>query len=64
MWFAWQRASVLPEHQQGLKIGCIEEIAFKNGWIGREELLEQAQLLKNNEYGAHLRQVAEGKILY
>ena len=54
----------LLEHQQGLKIGCIEEIAFKNGWIGREELLEQAQLLKNNEDGKHLLRVAEGKIRY
>lgn len=52
------------ESHQGLKIGCIEEIAYKNGWMTKEALLAQAELMKNNEYGAHLKQVAEGKILY
>ena len=52
------------EQHQGLKISCIEEIAFKNGWMTREQLLSQAELMKNNEYGRHLKQVAEGKILY
>ena len=51
------------EQHQGLKISCIEEIAFKNGWITREQLLSQAELMKNNEYGRHLKQVAAGKIL-
>lgn len=52
------------EQHQGLKISCIEEIAYTNGWIGKEELLAQAELMKNNEYGRHLKKVAEGKILY
>lgn len=52
------------EQHQGLKISCIEEIAYKNGWIGRDQLLAQAELMKNNDYGKHLKQVAEGKILY
>ena len=52
------------EQHQGLKISCIEEIAYQNGWIGRDELLAQAELMKNNEYGKHLKQVADGKILY
>lgn len=52
------------EQHQGLKISCIEEIAYKNGWIGRDELLAQAELMKNNDYGKHLKQVADGKILY
>ena len=52
------------EQHQGLKISCIEEIAFKNGWMTREQLLSQAELMKNNEYGRHLKQVAERKILY
>lgn len=52
------------EQHQGLKISCIEEIAYTNGWIGKEELLAQAELMKNNEYGKHLKKVAEGKILY
>ena len=52
------------EQRQGLQISCIEEIAYQNGWIGREQLLAQAELMKNNDYGRHLRQVAEGKIRY
>ena len=52
------------EQHQGLKISCIEEIAYQNGWIGRDELLAQAELMKNNNYGKHLKQVADGKILY
>ncbi|HIZ63092.1 MAG TPA: glucose-1-phosphate thymidylyltransferase RfbA [Firmicutes bacterium] len=52
------------EQHQGLKISCIEEIAYQNGWIGRDELLAQAELMKNNDYGKHLKQVADGKILY
>lgn len=52
------------ESHQGLKIGCIEEIAYKNGWMTKEALLVQAELMKNNEYGGHLLKVAAGKILY
>lgn len=52
------------EQHQGLKISCIEEIAYTNGWIGKDELLKRAELMKNNEYGKHLKKVAEGKILY
>lgn len=52
------------ESHQGLKIGCIEEIAYKNGWMTKEALLAQAELMKNNEYGGHLLKVAAGKILY
>lgn len=52
------------ESHQGLKIGCIEEIAYKNGWMTKDALLAQAELMKNNEYGGHLLKVAAGKILY
>ena len=52
------------EQHQGLKISCIEEIAYQNGWIGSDELLTQAELMKNNDYGKHLKQVADGKIIY
>ena len=52
------------EQHQGLKISCVEEIAYQNGWIGRDELLTQAELMKNNDYGKHLKQVADGKIIY
>ena len=42
------------EERQGLKIGCIEEIAFKNGWIDKEELKSQATKLLKSGYGQYL----------
>jgi glucose-1-phosphate thymidylyltransferase len=42
------------EKRQGLKIGCIEEIAFKLGYIDREQLLKIANLLNKNDYGHYL----------
>ncbi len=52
------------EDHQGLKISCPEEIAFNNGWITKEELLEIAEPMKKNQYGKHLINVAEGKVRY
>jgi glucose-1-phosphate thymidylyltransferase len=52
------------EDHQGLKICCPEEIAFKNGWISREQLFEIGNSMKKNEYGQHLLNVAEGRIKY
>ena len=52
------------EEHQGLKVSCIEEIAFNNGWINKEELLRVAEPLKKNQYGQHLINVANGKIRY
>ena len=54
---------ILEEHQ-GLKVCCPEEIAYKNGWISKDVLLEQGELMKNNQYGKHLLNVANGKIKY
>jgi glucose-1-phosphate thymidylyltransferase len=54
---------IIEEHQ-GLKICCPEEIAFKNGWISKESLIEQGELMKKNQYGKHLLNVAYGKIKY
>ena len=54
---------MLEEHQ-GLKVCCPEEIAYKNGWISRDVLLEQGQLMEKNQYGQHLLNVANGKIKY
>lgn len=54
---------ILEEHQ-GLKVCCPEEIAYKNGWISKDVLIEQGELMKNNQYGQHLLNVAEGKIKY
>jgi glucose-1-phosphate thymidylyltransferase len=48
------------ERRQGLKIACIEEIAYAQGWITREALLERAEKLNKNNYGAYLRKVASG----
>ncbi len=52
------------EEHQGLKVSCLEEIAYNNGWITSEELLEIANTMKNNQYGQHLFSVATGKIKY
>ena len=52
------------EEHQGLKISCLEEIAFKNGWITKEELLATAETMKKNQYGQHLINVANGKVKY
>lgn len=52
------------EEHQGLKVSCIEEIAYNNGWITKEELLATAEPMKKNQYGKHLINVANGKIIY
>lgn len=52
------------EEHQGLKVSCIEEIAYNNGWISKEKLLEIAKPMKNNQYGKHLINVANDKIRY
>lgn len=45
------------EERQGLKIGCIEEIAYRNGFIGDEELLKAAEKLGKSGYGTYLRRL-------
>lgn len=52
------------EEHQSLKICCPEEIAYKNGWISKEEILKIGESMKKNEYGQHLIHVAEGKVKY
>ena len=52
------------EKRQGIKIAAVEEIAFVNGWISREKLMESAQRYGKSSYGAHLKKVAEGKFRY
>ncbi len=52
------------EEHQGLKVSCIEEIAFNNGWITKEQLLEAAEPMKKNQYGQHLINVANGRVRY
>lgn len=50
------------ENRQGLKISCPEEIAFRNGWISKESLLEVSAQMKSNEYGEYLKNLAESKL--
>lgn len=47
------------EHRQGLKVACLEEIAFQKGWIDRASLLAKAEGLKKTGYGQYLRKLAE-----
>ena len=50
------------EQRQGLKVSCIEEIAYKMGFISKEELLELAQPLIKNQYGQYLLHLADKQI--
>jgi glucose-1-phosphate thymidylyltransferase len=47
------------EERQGTKISCLEEIAFRNGWISTNELIEISNTFKGNSYGEYLKLVAE-----
>lgn len=49
------------EKRQGLKIACLEEIAFANGWITAERVRELAEPMKKNQYGQYLLRMVEGK---
>ena len=47
------------EKRQGLKIACLEGIAYRNGWISKEKMLELAQPMIKNQYGQYLLKVIE-----
>ena len=49
------------EKRQGLKVACLEEIAYKQGWIGKEQLKELAKPMLKNGYGQYLMDLVEGK---
>ena len=49
------------EKRQGLKVACLEEIAFKQGWISAEQLKQAAMPMQKNDYGRYLLKLAEGK---
>ena len=51
------------ERSQGMPVSIVEEIAFENGWIDREQLLEAADRYTKSDYGKHLRAVAAGGIV-
>ena len=52
------------QNRQGIQISAPEEIAYKNGWITREQLLTAAERYGKSSYGKHLLNVAEGKVQY
>jgi glucose-1-phosphate thymidylyltransferase len=51
------------EDHQHRKIACLEEIAYLNGWISKEEVLEAYEVLKKNQYGRYLMDVIDGKYM-
>ena len=51
------------ESHEHRKIACLEEIAYKNGWISREKVWEAYELYKKNEYGKYLKDVLDGKYI-
>ena len=50
------------QERQGLRIACLEEIAFRQGWIDREALAALGAAMKNSSYGRYLQQVAAGEL--
>ena len=51
------------EDHQHRKIACLEEIAYLNGWISKEDVLEVYEVLKKNQYGRYLKDVLDGKYI-
>ena len=51
------------ETHQHRKIACLEEIAYLQGWISKDELMETYEVLKKNQYGAYLKDVMDGKYI-
>ena len=51
------------ETHQHRKVGCLEEIAYLNGWITREDVLKVYEVLKKNQYGQYLKDVLDGKYM-
>ena len=49
------------EQHQHRKIACLEEIAYLNGWISKDELMEVYEVMKKNQYGQYLKDVMDGK---
>ena len=54
----------MVQNRQGIEISAPEEIAYKNGWISKERLLEAAEKYGKSPYGQHLKNVAGNKFLY
>ena len=54
----------MVQKRQSVVISAPEEIAYKNGWIGKDELMESAERYGKSPYGEHLKAVADGKLRY
>ena len=54
----------MVQTRQDMLVSAPEEVAFVNGWIGADELLESAERYGKSLYGDHLKRVAQGKIYY
>jgi glucose-1-phosphate thymidylyltransferase len=54
----------MVQNRQGITVSAPEEIAYINGWIDKEGLLQSAEAYGKSPYGSHLRAVAEGKVMY
>lgn len=54
----------MVEKRQGIKVSALEEIAYRNGWISKEKLLESAEKYGKSPYGTHLKKVADNKFMY
>ena len=54
----------MVQNRQGVEISAPEEIAYINGWITKETLVESAERYGKSPYGEHLKKVASGKIIY
>ena len=52
------------ESREGIQISALEEIAYRNGWINKQQLLLEANIYGKSPYGQHLKNVAEGKYIY
>ena len=50
------------EKRQGMKISCIEEIAFRMGYISRKQLLEIGNKMNNNQYGDYIKKIANESV--
>ena len=51
------------QRAQGLPIAIVEEIAYENGWITREQLMESTERYGKSPYGQHLKGLADGEIM-
>ena len=54
----------MTEKRQGIKISAPEEIAYIKGWINKEKLIESSERYGKSPYGQHLKNVADGKLVY